>query len=114
MKEKLEFLKLFSDKTRIRIMNLLNKRSVCVCHLKNILGLTQAAVSKHISKLKKAGIIKEEQKSFWTYYSLDISDRELNEIFNCIMSKLENDKTLLKDLKGINEVSCYGPKKKCG
>jgi ArsR family transcriptional regulator len=107
MEKKIKFLKLLSDKTRLRIINLLNGRSVCVCGLKQILGLTQAAVSKHISRLKKFGILKEEQKSFWTYYSLDIKDKELKEIFNSIFSKFKDEKILKKDLKKLSKVSCF-------
>ena len=106
MNRKIDFLKLLSDKTRLRIINLLNGRSVCVCNLEQILDLTQSAISKHISKLKKFGILKEEQKSFWTYYLLDIKDKELKEIFDSVFSKFKYEKILKEDIKKLSKVSC--------
>ena len=114
MNKKIKFLKLLSDNTRFRILNLLNGRSVCVCHLEKILGLTQAAVSKHISKLKEFGILKQEQKSFWTYYSLDIKDKELKKFFDSIFSKFKNEEKLKEDIKKLSKVSCSVKRRKCG
>jgi len=113
MENKIKFLKLFSDKTRLRIINLLNGRSICVCNLEQILGLTQAAVSKHISKLKKFRILKKEQKSFWTYYSLDIKDKELKEIFDSVFSKFKDEKILKEDIKKLSRVFCSIKRSKC-
>lgn len=107
MNKKIKFIKLFSDKTRIRILNLLYKKSVCVCDLVRILRLTQAAVSKHISKIKKFSILKEEQKSFWSYYAIDIKDKEFKEIFDFILSRFSNEEVLKKDLNKLNSISCY-------
>lgn len=112
MNKKIEFIKLFSDKTRIRILNLLYKRKVCVCEIKNILKITQAGISKHISKIKKFGILKEEQKSFWSYYSINISDKELKEIFDFILSKFSNEEVLKKDLEKISYIA-YSLKERC-
>jgi len=70
MKDLIIILKSLSDKNRIRILKLLEKRKMCVCELAFILGITQPSVSRHLKRLKSAGLIKDEQEGFWTNYFL--------------------------------------------
>ena len=72
MIEKIEQnLKCLADKNRLRIINLLGQKNMCVCELASILEISQPAVSKHLKKLKAAGIIAAEQNGFWTDYFVD-------------------------------------------
>lgn len=50
----------FKIKLRVRRMNLLNRRSVYLCQLEKILDITGADFSKHISKLRRLQILKEQ------------------------------------------------------
>jgi ArsR family transcriptional regulator, arsenate/arsenite/antimonite-responsive transcriptional repressor len=43
---------------------------VCVCELVDGMGLLQSKVSYHIKELKDAGLIIEETRGRWNYYSL--------------------------------------------
>lgn len=43
---------------------------VCVCELVEGMGLLQSKVSYHIKELKEAGLIIEETRGRWNYYSL--------------------------------------------
>ncbi len=43
---------------------------VCVCELVEGMGLLQSKVSYHIKELKDAGLITEEARGRWNYYSL--------------------------------------------
>lgn len=61
-------LKALADKNRLRIVGLLSHRRLCVCELAYVLKITQPSVSKHLKKLKQAGIIQSEQKGLWTNY----------------------------------------------
>ncbi|MFA5362150.1 MAG: metalloregulator ArsR/SmtB family transcription factor [Candidatus Omnitrophota bacterium] len=62
--------KALADKNRIRILKLLEKKKMCVCEIAFVLGATQPNISKHLKKLKSAGLICDEQKGFWTNYFL--------------------------------------------
>jgi ArsR family transcriptional regulator, arsenate/arsenite/antimonite-responsive transcriptional repressor len=64
--------KSLSDPARVRIVNLLANSSdaLCVCHLTEPLGLSQATVSFHMKKLMDAGLLEREQRGVWAYYSL--------------------------------------------
>jgi ArsR family transcriptional regulator len=64
-------LKALADSTRLRIVSLLNLRDCCVCELVPLFGISQPAVSKHMSRLKNAGLITESRKGMWVFYSLN-------------------------------------------
>ena len=68
MKQLTKVLKILADKNRLRILKLLEKKKFCVCELAAILGITQPSTSRHLKKLKSAGLIDDEQEGFWTNY----------------------------------------------
>jgi ArsR family transcriptional regulator, arsenate/arsenite/antimonite-responsive transcriptional repressor len=44
---------------------------VCVCEYEQYFGMGQSKVSYHLRKLKEAGIVREEKRGKWSFYSLD-------------------------------------------
>ena len=67
-----EVFKALADPARVRIVNVLaiSGEPVCVCHLVEPLGLSQATVSHHVKKLTDAGLLEREQRGKWAYYTL--------------------------------------------
>ncbi len=63
-------LQALADPVRLRMVRLLGERERCVCHLTEVLGLSQATVSHHMAILKRAGLICERRDARWTYYRL--------------------------------------------
>lgn len=59
-----------SDSTRMRIVNLLSRKSLCVCHIQEILGATQVKVSKHLAYLKARGLVEVRREANWRIYRL--------------------------------------------
>lgn len=64
-------LKALADPTRLKVIALLNMRDCCVCELVPLFGISQPAVSKHMSRLKHAGLVNETRKGMWVFYSLN-------------------------------------------
>ncbi len=64
-----EILKALADTNRLRILNLLHEKTLCVCDLEAILQLNQSNLSRHLSKLKQAGIVHAQKRALYTYYS---------------------------------------------
>ncbi len=62
--------KALADSNRLRILNLLNKRPLCVCEITSVLGLAVSTVSKHLSILRDAGFIEDHKDGKWVDYSL--------------------------------------------
>ncbi|WP_243387433.1 ArsR/SmtB family transcription factor [Bacillus kexueae] len=64
-------LKLLGDKTRLSMLKLIEHSECCVCEFVEIFQMSQPAVSQHLRKLKDAGLIKENRKRNWVFYSLN-------------------------------------------
>jgi ArsR family transcriptional regulator len=60
----------FSDRTRLRILALLQGGECCVGDLVEVLGLVQPSASRHLAYLKRAGLVKARKAGQWSYYSL--------------------------------------------
>lgn len=58
------------DQTRLRIVHLLMRRPLCVCHLQAALKLPQVAVSKHLAYLRRHGLVEARRHRQWIIYSL--------------------------------------------
>lgn len=68
-------LKLMGDKTRLQMLSLLQDREWCVCEFVDIFDISQPAVSQHLRRLRSKGIVKEQKRGQWVYYSLNIEDK---------------------------------------
>ncbi|GIP42778.1 hypothetical protein J45TS6_12370 [Paenibacillus sp. J45TS6] len=100
-------LKLLGDKTRLTMLLLLQEREWCVCEFVDIFEMSQPAISQHLRKLKSLGIVKEERRGQWIYYSLFIEDKPY---ISAVLEQLPSGSALLRE-KGISEQrSECGPK----
>ena len=71
MKEAAELFKLLAVDKRIEIIELLKKDAMSVNALAEALGVTQSAVSQHLRILKAAGLVNDERRGYWIFYSLN-------------------------------------------
>ena len=58
------------DDTRLTILALLRARELCVCEMTALVGLSQAAVSEHLRRLKDAGLVEDQRRGTWAFYHL--------------------------------------------
>jgi ArsR family transcriptional regulator len=61
-----------SDPIRIKVIELLRQRELCVCDLCDILEISQSKLSFHLKNLKEANLVNARQEGRWIYYSLNI------------------------------------------
>jgi ArsR family transcriptional regulator, arsenate/arsenite/antimonite-responsive transcriptional repressor len=47
------------------------EEGICVCEFEEQFGMGQSKVSYHVRKLKDAGLVHEERRGKWAFYSLD-------------------------------------------
>jgi ArsR family transcriptional regulator len=59
-----------SDRTRLRILNLLKAGEMCVCDLVDILEVPQPTASRHLAYLRKVGLVAARKDKHWNYYRL--------------------------------------------
>jgi ArsR family transcriptional regulator len=64
------FFAALSDKTRLRLLNLMNGREVCVCYFVEILGQGQPKISRHLAYLRRAGIVEARREGKWIHYRI--------------------------------------------
>ena len=70
MKKFIEVMKALSDPNRVRIVKMLQHRSMCVCELQAGLGISQPTVSKHLKTLERAGLVRFKKDGLWVNYFL--------------------------------------------
>ena len=74
MKSVVGILKSLSDETRLRIVNLLYEKELCVCDIMAALKISQTKASRHLQYLKNAGLVEDRKHAQWVYYSLNRTD----------------------------------------
>jgi ArsR family transcriptional regulator len=47
------------------------EEGICVCEFEDVFEMGQSKVSYHMKKLKDAGLVREERRGKWSFYSLD-------------------------------------------
>jgi ArsR family transcriptional regulator, arsenate/arsenite/antimonite-responsive transcriptional repressor len=65
-----------ADPTRLRILNLIGNREICVCYFVEILGMSQPKISRHLAYLRRAGIVTVRRDGKWMHYRLSVPKDE--------------------------------------
>ncbi len=64
-------LKVLSVGVRVRIVQLLKGRALCVGALASRLDVTQGAVSQHLRVMRDAGLVTDEKRGYYVHYRLN-------------------------------------------
>ncbi len=99
MKPFLRVMKALSDPNRVRVLKLLEDKSLCVCEITDVLNLAQPTVSSHMKILEDAGLVKKERQGTWMIYSQ--SDGNESEYAGVMLATL---KDWLNDDAGLQEM----------
>lgn len=99
----------FSDRTRLRILNLLKLGEFCVCDLVSIIGIPQAKASRHLGYLRRAGLVLARKEGLWVHYQLAPAGgafhRKMLECLNCCFQDVPE---LASDLERARTIKCKG------
>jgi ArsR family transcriptional regulator len=69
-----EILSAAGEPTRLRILNLLLRGSICVCDLQAVLEVPQPTVSRHLAALRHAGLVEDSRNGPRVFYSMSPPD----------------------------------------
>jgi len=105
LKKARQLIKALSDDTRLRIVNLLNKKSLSVSELCQTLGKGQPNISKHLMRLRLTELVKDKRDGNTVYYQLN---KPLNaphkHILNAITRGFKTVDIFKKDIEKIKKI----------
>jgi ArsR family transcriptional regulator, arsenate/arsenite/antimonite-responsive transcriptional repressor len=91
-------LKLLGDKTRLTMMKMLESNDCCVCEFVEIFKTSQPAISQHLRKLRDAGLVKENRRGQWIFYTIN-KDYEQYPFVSNLLDQLKDQNHLLTELE---------------
>jgi len=68
--------KALSVPVRLRILELIGERPLCVNAITRCLEISQPAVSQHLAVLKRAGLVSSTKRGYTVHYKLDLERLE--------------------------------------
>jgi ArsR family transcriptional regulator, arsenate/arsenite/antimonite-responsive transcriptional repressor len=77
MKRFVRVMKALSDPSRVKILKILGVKELCVCELRQLLGLAQPTVSKHLKILEEAGLVDYRKEGSWIIYRLSTGEESI-------------------------------------
>jgi ArsR family transcriptional regulator len=96
-----------ADPTRLRLLNLMNGREVCVCYFVEILNQGQPKISRHLAYLRRAGVVEARREGKWMHYRIELpGDVRAASILNATLKSFENDPQMQSDLKRLGQACC--------
>jgi ArsR family transcriptional regulator len=96
-----------ADPTRLRLLNLMDGREVCVCYFVEILKQGQPKISRHLAYLRKAGIVEARRDGKWMHYRIERpDDARAVSILDATLQSLKGDKDMQADLARLGKACC--------
>lgn len=95
------------DETRLRLLHLLLRGPLCVCHLQAALGESQVKVSKHLGYLKTRGLVTVRRAGNWMIYALPEEKSrppELRANLACLQDCAAENAVFAKDLARLKKL----------
>jgi len=103
----LEIYRCLCDETRLRILHLLTKGPLCVCHFQSILGVPQVAISKHLAYLRQRKLVMARRHQQWVIYRLpEAAPAELDLQLRCLQDCVQSYPAFREDLKRLEKIRC--------
>lgn len=98
--------KTLSDPNRLRILKMLQTKSLCVCEITEVLQLATSTVSKHLSILKETGFIIEVKDGKWVNYQINPkpADPRISSILSTLDFWISDEKLIISDKKKVEIV----------
>ena len=95
-----------SDENRIRALLALKGRELCVCQLIEFLQLAPSTVSKHMSILKQARLVKGRKRGRWMYYEQAGTEAstEVQQVLEWLHSSLPRSPRIKQDQNQVKMI----------
>jgi ArsR family transcriptional regulator, arsenate/arsenite/antimonite-responsive transcriptional repressor len=101
-----QIFKALSDENRLRALMALSENELCACHIVELLKLAPSTVSKHMSVLRLAGLVKAEKAGRWVNFShpgRDASDA-VKKTIKTLLGMFSNNPQIKKDRDQLKRI----------
>src|ERR1700674_3313712 len=96
-----------ADPTRLRLLNLIADREICVCYFVEILGISQPKISRHLAYLRRAGIAAARRQGRWIHYRLVVPrDAVASSILKETLKHLRERPDMRRDFARLDSACC--------
>ena len=111
MRDAVKAFKALSDKTRLRILNILLDRECCVCEVMQALDISQTRASRNLAALYDAGFLRLRKDGLWSLYSIDKDGMQeyLSDLVQGVTKALEGNKEVGLDRERLEKAERVGP-----
>jgi ArsR family transcriptional regulator, arsenate/arsenite/antimonite-responsive transcriptional repressor len=98
-----------ADPIRLRLLNLMNGREVCVCYFVEILNQSQPKISRHLAYLRRARVVEARREGKWMHYRIERPDDvRAASILDATLKSFETDRNMQADLARLGQ-ACFEP-----
>jgi ArsR family transcriptional regulator, arsenate/arsenite/antimonite-responsive transcriptional repressor len=96
-----------ADPTRLRLLNLIAEREICVCYFVEILRISQPKISRHLAYLRRAGIVAPRREGKWMHYRLMMpKDQAAAGILTETLKHLKQAPEMRNDILRLKSACC--------
>ena len=100
-----------ADRTRLRLLNLMGDREVCVCYFVEILELPQPTISRHLAFLRRSGLVRARRQGKWMHYRMvPPANPSACALVRDALAWLAEDKQMQRDRSRLTRASCVPQK----
>jgi len=101
------FFQALGDNTRLRLLNLMGDREICVCFFVEILEQGQPKISRHLAYLRRAGIVEARREGKWMHYRIVMPPNiGAAQVLHQTLSWLKEDRLMQADRARLSKACC--------
>lgn len=113
MNNLVKLFKALSDPNRFRIVSaLMHNSELCACQVTELLQITGASVSRHLSLLKDSKLLSSRKDGRWIFFRLT-QNQEFGPLIEWINTKIESDPQIKIDIKTLEKILAVDPEEIC-
>jgi ArsR family transcriptional regulator, arsenate/arsenite/antimonite-responsive transcriptional repressor len=116
VQEFMSIVKAMADENRVRALLALRGGELCVCQIMELLDLAPSTVSKHMSILKQARLVKAAKRGRWVYYTLANESQTpglVTEAISLVLGAVSQDPAILRDDERLRKLLQEHPHELC-
>ena len=99
-----------SDPNRVRLLVACLDRERCVCQLVELIDLSNASISKHLSTLKNAGLLESRREGRWVHYkAIPTPDSIIADTYAFVRTHAMSDHQIQADQVKLAEIDTIDP-----